>query len=162
MQLDASAITHILNGKRKLQLPEAEQIARFLGLPVDDVLTHAGVNLRRTSRTVRLVGTVDDIGIIKTAKNLEIEAPLCAYSYVAVQFRTNSMLDGVVAFYDPSASYPPQLMTGKLCILLLDDGSQRAGILRAGLAGKFDIQFMSHLTEDTVISEAYPIAWIKP
>lgn len=38
MDLDPSAITHIFSGKRKLQLSEAQQMSRCLGVPVDEVL----------------------------------------------------------------------------------------------------------------------------
>lgn len=58
MDIDPSAITHILSGKRKLQLTEAEQFASFLGVPVDEVLTQAGIKLKSRSKAEAAGGTV--------------------------------------------------------------------------------------------------------
>lgn len=54
MELDASAITHILNGKRKLQLSEAEQFASFLGVTVEEVLSQAGIKLKKQDEHPRI------------------------------------------------------------------------------------------------------------
>lgn len=46
MDIDKASLTRIFQGKRRLQLEECKKIARFLGLPVDDILTNAGIQLR--------------------------------------------------------------------------------------------------------------------
>lgn len=46
LKLDPGAITLMFNGKRRMQLDEAQKIASFLGEPVSDVLRAAGLPLR--------------------------------------------------------------------------------------------------------------------
>lgn len=43
LDIDPGAVTLMFNGKRRMQLDEAEQIAVFLGVPVADVLRAAGL-----------------------------------------------------------------------------------------------------------------------
>lgn len=43
MGIDASAVSLMLRGRRKMDVKEAGEVARLLGVPVDEVLRHAGV-----------------------------------------------------------------------------------------------------------------------
>lgn len=43
MDLDPSAVSRMLSGKRRMQMEEAAAIARFLRAPVSEVLSHAGL-----------------------------------------------------------------------------------------------------------------------
>src|SRR5215813_7582083 len=85
MGLDPAAITLMLQGRRAMQLSEAQQIAEFLTIPVEDVLRHAGLQLSgETTGTatkpanVPLIGTISADGDIKLdgkSGNRMVDAP---------------------------------------------------------------------------------------
>ena len=49
LKLDAAAVTLMLNGRRRMQLDEAHDIASFLGEPVSAVLRAAGLPMSGSS-----------------------------------------------------------------------------------------------------------------
>lgn len=49
---DQSALSRIFSGDRKMHLSEAEQIARLLAVPVNEVLAHAGIRIQDPSDLV--------------------------------------------------------------------------------------------------------------
>ena len=61
--VDPSAITLMLDGKRKMQLEEAEKIASFIGEPVNSVLRAAGLQMR--DRKCKIIGYVNARGQIE-------------------------------------------------------------------------------------------------
>ncbi|HEX9446649.1 MAG TPA: helix-turn-helix transcriptional regulator, partial [Dongiaceae bacterium] len=86
MGLDPAAITLMLQGRRAMQLSEAQQIADFLGVAIEDVLRHAGLQLSHdapsagTSKAsaVPLLGTIGVDGEIKLdvkASGKTVDAP---------------------------------------------------------------------------------------
>src|SRR6185312_15305947 len=45
LRLAPSAVSRMLKGERQMKLLEAVQVSAFLGVPQDEVLSHAGANL---------------------------------------------------------------------------------------------------------------------
>lgn len=162
MELDASAITHVLNGKRRMQLPEAEVIARFIAVPVDEVLRHAGINLKHSGNiTCPLVGTVDSLGIVHSVTGLQVAAPLASMSALQVQAGMSS-LDGMLIFYKPQDSYAPEILLGKIAVIEQPD-YRRVGVLRRGLSqGQYTISIVGQEIEYQSATAASPVVWIKP
>lgn len=62
MGVDPASIHRLLTGKRPMRMDEAVNIASLLGVPVADVLGHAGVNVSGSVASVPLVGFVDGQG----------------------------------------------------------------------------------------------------
>jgi transcriptional regulator with XRE-family HTH domain len=60
--LDAAAVSLMLRGKREMKIAEAAQIARLLGVPADDVMTHAGVRIDSGNTMVPVAAYVDGSG----------------------------------------------------------------------------------------------------
>ena len=162
MEVDASAITHILNGTRKLQLHEAEQIARFLSVPVEDVLQQAGVKLASSQqKTVPLAGYVDERGFIKPCRNLKVECWNAKFTGLQVHAGW-SELDGTLLFYDASETHAPDLMLHRLGVIQ-QDTTARIGILRRGLeAGRYTISILLAEWHDQPVASFTPILWIQP
>lgn len=67
MGLDASAVSRMLSGKRRMRMDEANQIALFLGQPVSEVLKHAGVAIDLDGQPTRilLAATIDERGYLQ-------------------------------------------------------------------------------------------------
>lgn len=65
--VDASAVSRMFSGQRKMKMEEANEIARFLGTSVADVLVHAGVSigLEEQSTSILLAAIIDERGVME-------------------------------------------------------------------------------------------------
>lgn len=63
--LQGSAMVRLFAGTRRMQLEEAEKIARFLNVATDEVLTHAGITLTPQMRDLELRNVIDAEGAFK-------------------------------------------------------------------------------------------------
>lgn len=100
LEVDASAITHLFNGFRRMQIAEAEKIAAFLGEPLEDVLRAAGLPLRNVERTrqCRIVGTINGEGVLRKKDLGMIDLPQdMPPNTVAARIRAE---DGPLVRYD--------------------------------------------------------------
>jgi transcriptional regulator with XRE-family HTH domain len=77
LELDPSAITLTLQGRRRMQMDEATRIAVFLGVSVEDVLTNAGLPLQQNEpRQALLVGTINyDNMVEQMMEHGRVDAP---------------------------------------------------------------------------------------
>jgi hypothetical protein len=60
--LDKASLHGLLHGRRRLALEEAVQLAEALGVPLAQVIEHAGHPVKAPAAGVPLVGLVDDAG----------------------------------------------------------------------------------------------------
>jgi hypothetical protein len=67
LEIDPSAVSRMLAGKRKMRMDEANAIATFLAAPVSEVLRHAGVAMDLDGHPTRilLAATVNEKGQIE-------------------------------------------------------------------------------------------------
>lgn len=70
MEIDASAVSRMLSGERRMKMEEAATIARFLGVNVKEVLRHVGVAVDLDGQPTRvlLVATIDERGAMNRLK----------------------------------------------------------------------------------------------
>jgi plasmid maintenance system antidote protein VapI len=68
MDLDPSAVSRMLSGQRKMKMEEANEIARFLGAPVSEVLVHAGVSVDLDGLPTRVLfaATINEDGTVES------------------------------------------------------------------------------------------------
>ncbi len=66
LDVDPSAVSRMLDGRRRMKMEEANRIALFLGVPVSEVLSHAGVAIDLDGKPTRilLAATIDEDGKI--------------------------------------------------------------------------------------------------
>lgn len=162
MRIDPSAVTHILNNERRLQLDEAQQIAQFLMVPIDDVLRNAGVKLQGTAvSTGKLIGIVDDTGEVHPLEPVDIPAPASGLQALQVQ-PSRLFFDGAILFFREDGSVKPDFALNRLA--LIDQGeSKRVGILHRGIAdGRYTIDLITSEQRFQPVVSATPIIWIKP
>jgi transcriptional regulator with XRE-family HTH domain len=118
-----SAVTQLLQGNRRLQIPEIEKIARYLEVDPPDPLPRINtVPLRGyvgAGAEAHYFSAGDD-------PNEEVEAPDTATAHtVAVEVRGESLgalFDRWLVFYDEIRDPPTFDMVGKLCVVGLADG----------------------------------------
>ncbi|MGF7213615.1 transcriptional regulator with XRE-family HTH domain [Skermanella aerolata] len=125
LELDPSAITLTLNGKRRMQLDEASRIATFLGVPVEEVLKNAGLALEQNQpRLVALYGAVNpssQIEIFDDRTTVEAPPNLPSTVVAVVVLDHDSLIHRALAYFLLEDSINPGAI-GRLSIARLRDG----------------------------------------
>lgn len=125
LELDPSAITLTLNGKRRMQLDEASRIATFLGVPVEEVLKNAGLALEQNQpRLVALYGAVNpssQIEIFDDRTTVEAPPNLPSTVVAVVVMNHDSLIHRALAYFMLEDSINPGAI-GRLSIARLRDG----------------------------------------
>jgi hypothetical protein len=171
MGMDPSAISLLLNGRRRIEPGRAEQIADFLRVPVADVL-RLGLGLkvdRARAPLFPMVGTVNaQMLVTMDSPGARVEgSQALPADAVAVRLQTagtqTDWLDGWLMFFQPARGMDPALVT-RLCVAELADGSRRLGNLRRGYAeGVYNLVIgPGSMLENVTITSATPVLWIKP
>lgn len=171
LQCDPASVHRLLTGKRPMRLDEATNIAHLLGVPVTDVLEHAGLEIKG-ERTVPLVGFVDGNGealLDWNARGAAIPAPADLPPLaVAVQLRTASTaldaMDGWTLFTTIPNGVAPDAM-GRLSLVgVVDRGVQLLRFVRRGYTrGRFNLVYpgVGDL-HDAELDWATPVLHIRP
>jgi len=176
MGLDPAAITLMLQGRRAMQLSEAQQIAEFLGIAVEDVLRHAGLQLSGESgggakpAVVPLIGMIGADGEIKldgkpAGKTVDAPAKLPAE---AAALRASEdvfppvVMRGALIYFKPSNVVEPSAI-GRLAVVRLGNRSTRLRHVAPGFDfDRFTLTDRQGVQENVPLLAATPVLWIKP
>ena len=180
LDLDASAVSRMLSGHRKMQMEEAHAIARFLHAPVQKVMRHAGVakDLDGLPTRILLAATINEKGEVnrlKEAKPLPQSVIDRAQSaignktnsrVIAAQIRANkgplAMWDDAVVLFDPTDRVDNDAI-GALAVCRKMDGSQvLVRVERARKTGEATIRNPSDATLDVTLDTAAPAIAVIP
>ncbi|UZV40789.1 hypothetical protein 12Stean4476_00027 [Erwinia phage Stean] len=148
MDVWPAALSRSLDGKRKMQLPEAVRLAQVLHIPVTEVLANAGIEAAKsTSRRCDVLAYYTGTGEIVYADEKAIERiPIpdgVPDDVIAVSYRTSdsplSFTDGWVTFLGPRQD--PNDLLGLYCgVLIEEEGKMRFSTLRRGYTpGTFNL-----------------------
>lgn len=141
--VDPAAVSLMLRGKRKMDVSEAGAIAKALGVPVDEVLRHAGVDVRgvEANGSVPVVGWVDDQGVVTMERAMGptvvpfLGGAGASDGVVALRIQTNERMDGWLVFYREVARQGVSLEAqGRLCVVELESGQKLLRAVRRGYA----------------------------
>lgn len=186
LERDPSAVSLLLKGERKMQLTEAEAIAKFLKVPLNDVLEQAGLNTAAGARdSALIVGVVGPTGRVTMEKARGIEARRVVTpsgmppSTRALLFKAGGPSNNWTAFYVPRDGIDPDAL-GRPCVITLDVKEKPVyfGILERGYdKGTFDVRAMipgsgsasgmsgsdqgGLIFESTRVLAAAPVDWLK-
>lgn len=170
LNMDPGGLNRRLNGKSRLQLADASEIAKILEVPVADVLRNAGVDLRDLAMEggkVAITGWVDAELTIHAGKPKgagAVEAPpipledLKALRFVTAA-STADAFDGCVAFYREGAGVPAEAI-GRPCVITTNTGRRMLRVLRPGYSkGRYNLArlFDTSVDTDVVVDSAAPI-----
>lgn len=166
MGVDPASIHRLLTGKRAMRMDEATNLSRLLGVPVADVLTHAGMDVAAGAREVPVVGYVDGAGEV----HLELEGrdrvmapPDLPANAAAVVARTDGSpldyMDGWVIFFPmPRENGVPPDIIGRYSIVQLESGVKLLRYVRRGYKkGTYNLQ-----ANVAPRVESVPLAWASP
>jgi transcriptional regulator with XRE-family HTH domain len=142
--LDPAAVSLMFRGKRRMQMHEAADVARLLGVSLDEVLAHAGIRPPRSESefsylTVPLVYWMDGQGELHTmepGERIEIKSAL-PEDVIACQCRTamsaiEHMDRWVLFFQAPTKNGVQPEAVGRYAIARLRNGVTTVGYLRQG------------------------------
>lgn len=173
--LDAAAVSLMFRGKRRMQMSEAADVARLLGVPIDEVIAHAGIRapasggLEMPERDLPLMYWIDGHGEmhpIPPGERVEMRAALPDDAVVA-QCRTamsplEHMDRWLLAFSAPTKAGVPADAVGRYCVMRLAGGVMMAGYLRPGYkAGTFAVHSATVIM-DARLDWAAPVLLIQP
>lgn len=147
MEVWPAALSRSLDGKRKMQLPEAVKLAQVLNIPIAEVLANAGIEAaKKAGRRCDIIGHLNGDGIIVPTPEGTVERiaipDAVPDNVVAVQCRTSdtslTFADGWVTFAGEQRE--PAELIGLFCVICLEDNTMRFGQLRRGYEpGTFNI-----------------------
>jgi len=181
MGIDASAVSRMLSGQRKMQMDEAKQIAHFLRVPVAEVMRHAGVSVDLDGMPTRimLAATIDQTGHMERMKEPRplpqaiIEKVQAAISragngqIIAAQIRATTgplaIWDDAVVLFKPTEVVEHDAI-GTLAICRTRDNGKQAMVrlTRARKTGEATIQRATGDTAEVMLETAAPVIAVIP
>jgi len=176
---DPSAVSRMLSGARRMKLEEASEIAGFLGVPVREVLTHAGVPVESNGSSTHLVLTaaINEKGVLEPLKepkalphsvalraNASVEC--CANgNFVATQVRASkgplAIIDDAVVVFAHSDSVDTAAI-GALSICRSHGKHVLARIERLRKTGEACVVSVEGEIRESVLEAATPVLAIIP
>jgi hypothetical protein len=168
MGMEPSALSLIVNGKRKLSAVEAGDLAKHLGTTLEDVMRHAGASVpNHTGRDVPIVGTATDkleVRMTRPHGPQNVAAPAGCQNCRAIRVQAEGFfMDGWLLFYRPTDEVSPEAL-GNLCIVQPVDDNRFyvRHVTRGYEAGWFNLNPLgSGPTEHARLKSAAPICWSK-
>ncbi|NJL06840.1 MAG: helix-turn-helix transcriptional regulator [Methylacidiphilales bacterium] len=179
MDIDASAASRMLSGKRKMKMDEVSKIAIFLGVQVSEVLKHAGVavDIDGNPTGILLAAIIDESGrvtkmpdpkplpqnLIDRAKDATrgIEAEIIAAQVMATAGPL-AVWDDAVVLFEVSDIVEPSAI-GALSICRLRSGEQvLARVERARKTGEATLRRTGREPEEVTLVTATPVLAIIP
>lgn len=129
INIDAASLSRTISGKRRLQIPEANALAEFFNVPLEEVLDRFGVS-SGAIKEVNLVGIIDQDGKFQQIdKPIKIKAIPHGEHLAGIQYRANNALDGFIFHIEKDLV---NVETDKLGLLHLADGTAIVGVAMRG------------------------------
>lgn len=163
--IDPPAVSLLLRGKRKITAAETVQIATALGVSVEEILEHLGVEAP-LGASVPIVGTFNDKGEITPRKKGPRAPGNPVVPADAVAIRNEDPISahyGWTAYYQPRGNGISQDAVGRTSVCTLKNGKQVMGYLRAGMkSGRYTVVPLANPPiENVEVASAAPVLWVK-
>jgi len=177
---DASAVSRTFSGKRRMTMEEAAEIAAFLGVPVTEVMHHAGITKdgERPGPKILLSATIGEDGEVRSLAEpqplpqavLDKAQPAIGAgrnrAIIAAQVRASSgplsIWDDAVLFFAPTDGIEPGAI-GALSICGLKGGKQiLAKLDRARKTGEARVVSPAGKIEEALLTTATPVLVLIP
>lgn len=162
LNIDSASFSRTIAGKRRLQIHEADAIAKFFDVPLDEVLDRFGL-VSGSTKEVDLVGTIDEVGKFQPlgGQKVKVKAIPQGEHLEVLQWRSAGAMDGFLFHIEKDAS---PVETDKLGLLHLSDGSSIVGVaLRGYLPNRYRISTITDgKIEDTEITSMNRVKAVLP
>jgi DNA-binding XRE family transcriptional regulator len=173
LSVQVSTVSHLINGRRKMNPEYATHFSRLFGVPLEDILKNVGVETHGivSKDSVKITGWVDAAGRVhKGTPNGPKNAPMPNWAggnIKVLRYQTSGThlegLNGALLYYQETETVTPESI-GKPCIVKLDNGEAYLGSLgRSEYPGQFLIRSLDGriLNESASVDSASPILWMK-
>lgn len=147
MEVWPAALSRSLDGKRKMQIPEAVALARILTVPLAEVMLNAGIEQAKTvGRRCSIIGHVHEGAVVEPVPDGVIERVSIPDglddNVVAVQVHTSetpaAYSDGWIVFLGPEVD-PADCLGCYALVYIEDDGWVLGTILRGYSPGTWNV-----------------------
>lgn len=167
IEVDVSGVSLMFSGKRQMRAEEAGAIAKALGVPVDEVLRQAGVDLRAVSSSgaVAVSAWVSEDGEVhlgETKGPKVVQSPAGVSEGVQAARMIGGSRDGWVLFFRQPRVVGVESI-GRLCVVEIRGmESPRVAWVRPGWGeGDFNLQGLGGEIFQGILEKAAPILWMK-
>lgn len=169
LEVDPAAISLMFRGKRRMTPHEAHQISVILGVPLNEVMRHAGIEVTEDVRRVPVSAYVDEHGVVTSmpfGTHDTVMGPAdCPVGTFAIQVRSHSSIkDGWLLFVTP-AQRPAIENADQLCLVATTEGKQLMAVVRRGYrrdTHNLIVWPSMAMLADTQAAWTSTVLWIKP
>lgn len=170
LNVDPSAITLILQGRRKLTIKECHAISSVFNTPVSEVLRQAGLDVRDDIMKVKVTGVVTEksyVTLLPDGTHDEVFAPAdVPKGTFCVQIRQpGEHNDGWMMFISGERTKAISLID-RPALVALPDGRMLTAVIRRGYKADtvnlFPMPSKNGILENQIVAWASPILWIRP
>lgn len=169
LAIDPAAASLMLRGKRRMTSREAHQISTILGVPLNEVMRQAGIEVTEDMKRCPVAAYVDEGGVVTSmpvGTHDEVLRPGdCPIGAFAIQVRCHSCsTDGYLLFVSPAQLTAPENLD-KLCLVATAEGKQLLATVRRGYkAGSNNLLLWpsNQMLTDTQLAWTSTVLWIKP
>lgn len=169
LDIDPAAASLMLRAKRKMTTHEAHQIATILGLPLNEIMRNAGIEVIDDVRRVPITAYMDEHGgvsLMPARTHDTVVGPAdCPIGTYAIQVRSPATIkDGWLLFVNPTQA-PAGDNIEKLCSTATADGKQVVALIRRGYRRDTHNLILwpsMEVLADSNVAWTSPVLWIKP
>jgi hypothetical protein len=169
LELDPAAVSLMFRGMRRITPHEAHQISVILGVPLNEVMRNAGIEVTEDVRRCPVAAHVDENGVVTTMPPRTHDDVIgpgdCPVGTFAIQVRSHSSTkDGWLLFLTPAQVAPAENID-QLCLVATGDGRQILAVVRRGYrrdTHNLIIWPSNEMISDASIVWTSTVLWIKP
>jgi transcriptional regulator with XRE-family HTH domain len=169
LELDPAAVSLMFRGMRRITPHEAHQISTILGVPLNEVMRNAGIEVTEDVRRCPVAAHVDENGVVTSMPprtHDDVIGPAdCPFGTFAIQVRSHSSTkDGWLLFVTPAQVKPAENID-QLCLVATGDGRQVLAVVRRGYrkdTHNLIIWPSNEMISDASIVWTSTVLWIKP
>lgn len=170
IDLDPSAVTLMLSGRRKITTDEIHKIANIFNVSVAEVMRHAGIDVTDDVRKVKIKGAIGEKSRVTFFDDETFDwaiapADVPNDSFCLQVRQPGSTQDGWLIFVSGEKT-TSQSLNDRPALVELADGTQMTCLLRRGYKANTSNVYPLHGTAETlenqVIAWASPVLWIRP
>ena len=169
LELDPSAVSLMLRGRRTMTADEANRISGLLTIPVTEVLAQAGVQIEEDARSMSIRASIDGHSVLhpitaKAARRVSAPRDVPAGG-LALQVRAADLLQDGWVLFTGAFDTRVQAMFDRLAVLELRGAGRVVGTIKRGYADdRFNIVpwLGGPSVDDADALSAAPVLWIRP
>ncbi|MFO0204006.1 MAG: helix-turn-helix domain-containing protein [Alphaproteobacteria bacterium] len=169
LDIDPAAVSLMFRGRRKMTPHDAHQISVILGVPLNEVMRNAGIEVTEDIHNCPIAAHVNELGAVtlmpRGTHDLAKGPADCPVGTYAVQVRSHaSIKDGWMLFVTP-AQVPAENNLDQMCLVATADGKQVMAVVRRGYRRdtcNLVLWPSMEILSDAQIAWTSTVLWIKP